>query len=78
MQTLTSQVKAPAPRGPKNLGSGEKEHVGTTWLLPYCKPGAGVAASGIIGLVLTSLLVARVVKGDRSSRVIYLVTSFRR
>ena len=38
--------------------------------------GAGVAASGIIGFVLTSLSIARVDKGHRPSRVKYLFTSF--
>ena len=38
---------------------------------------AGVAASAIVGFVLTSLLVARVDKNDRSARVTYLVTIFR-
>ena len=37
---------------------------------------AGVATSAIIGLVLTSLLIARVDKGDRLSRVKYPFTSF--
>jgi hypothetical protein len=38
---------------------------------------AGVATSAIIGFVLTSLLVARVDKGDRPRRVTYLIASFR-
>jgi hypothetical protein len=38
---------------------------------------AGVAASAIVGFVLTSLLVARVDKSDRPARVTYLITSFR-
>ena len=38
---------------------------------------AGVAILAIIGFVLTSLLFARVDKGDRPSRIKYSITSFR-
>jgi hypothetical protein len=37
---------------------------------------AAIATSAIIGFVLTSLLIARVDKDDRPSRVKYLITSF--
>jgi uncharacterized membrane protein YuzA (DUF378 family) len=35
---------------------------------------AGVASSAIMGFVLTRLLIARVGKGDRPSRIKYLIT----
>ena len=37
---------------------------------------AGVATSAVIAFVLTSLFIARVDKGDRPSRIKYLITSF--
>jgi hypothetical protein len=37
---------------------------------------AGVATSAIIGFILTSLFIARVHRGDRPSRIKYLITSF--
>jgi hypothetical protein len=53
-----------------------KHHDGTTGYF-FIAAMAGVAASAIVGFVLTSLLVARVDKRDRPARGTYLMTNFR-